>query len=357
MLGLVLALAILPGPEAHAQSVALAAVPREDRSLSERTVAFFFANEAGIPIVPLDAAAIDSVGEALSQRNLDLAWRVDHAYRSGKYGTPGERDSRNAARAAYMYSAETAFDFFLKLALQEEVIYSTSESALRDAFAHRFRNPGLYPIVNLKAFRTGFGQFCMEFEVDDQTPREIVVTGEPIRAWTEEMEIDGVPERVVNIDMKTMSHDRVQLVYRRYATGTVTERLVEHEGQQIRMATMENVTGQFVRKWGLHRPSAIVLWRTTTSELEPPPANGRLLGSAVYFPKLQLKLPWFLPDLGFEDLRRFDFPQPLLSLTAVLEIRDRDLDWLRVEKNLRFAAEWEGDGDVPEFVNERYPDH
>ena len=121
--------------------------------------------------------------------------------------------------------------------------------------------------------------------------------------------------------------------------------------------TMEDVSGQLVRKWGLHRPSAIVLWKSMVCDLQPPPPGSRLLGSAIYFPKLQLNLPWFLPDLGFDDLRRFDFPQPLLTLEGVLDIRDRDLDWLRVEDNLRFAADWEGDGDVPRFVSERFPDH
>jgi len=342
---------------AAAQSAVMAAVPPEARDLEDQTVSFLLANRTGVPVVHLSAAAIDSVGAAMSVRNLALAWAVDEEYRKGRYGRPGEDSSRDEALAAYVFHAETAFDFFLQLALQEDVIYTTTEDDLKAAFTERFRNPGLYPIVNLKECRAGFGRFCMEFEVDDDTEREITVTGEKMRAWTEEEEIEGRRERVVNIDMKTMSHDRVHLVYRRFASGTVHQVEVHEAGHPVQVATMEDVSGQFVRKWGLHRPEAVVLWKSLPdSTLSPPPPGQRYLGSAIYFPGLQLELPWFLPDLGFDDLRRFDFPQPLLTMEDVLEIRHRKLDWLRVQDNLRFEADWKGEGDVPEFVRWRFPD-
>jgi hypothetical protein len=334
-------LAVTSLPDAgRAQSAAFAAVPAEDRTLAERTRTFLLGTPSGTPVIHLDAAAIDSVGTAMSERNLALAWAVEDAYRSGRYGAAGADSSRTEARAAYMYHA----------------IYSTSEKDLRAAFTERFRNPGLYPIVDLKDFRAGFGRFCMEFEVDDRSRREIRVTGETMRAWTEETEIGGRRERVVNIDMNTLSHDRVHLLYRRYATGTVHEMVVHEDGTPIQVATMEDVSGQFVRKWGLHRPEAVVLWKSVADGLDAPPRGRRYLGSAIYFPGLQLKLPWFLPNLGFDDLRRFDFPQPLLTMEDVLTIRDRNLDWLRVQDNLRFDADWEGEGDVPEFVRGRFPD-
>lgn len=341
---------------AHAQSVAEASIPPAGRSIADETVEFLFRNGNNVPVVRLDAAAIDSVGTAMSSRNLALAWSVQRAYEEGRYGTPGEEASRREAMAAYIYQAETAFDFFLGLALQDDVIYSTTEEDLKAAFTERFRNPGLYPIVNLKDARAGFGRYGMEFEVEDPARREIRVTGEKMSAWTEEAEIAGRKERVVNIDMTTMSHDRVRLVYRRYATGTVHDLEVDLEGSRMRVATMEDVDGQFVRKWGLHRPAAVVLWKSRPEDLVAPPRDVRRLGSAIYFPALELKLPWFLPNLGFGDLRRFDFPQPLLTMEDVLAIRDAGLEWLRVEDNLRFAADWEGEGDVPEFIEERFPD-
>ena len=83
-------------------------------------------------------------------------------------------------------------------------------------------------------------------------------------------------------------------------------------------------------------------------------APGALCGSAIYFPKLQLEMP-LLPDMGFEDLRKYDYAEPFLTMEAVQALQGKKLDWLQVKKNLRFRN-WEGDGGMPQFMKERYPD-
>lgn len=334
---------------------AFASVAPDERPLRDRVVAFFFAEDHGVPVVHLDAFAIDSIGTAISHRNLDLARRVNEAYEAGYYGSLGSSDARHDALAAFTYRTETTFDFFLGISLQEEVIYTTSEADLIEAFTERFRNPGLYPIVNLRAARAGFGAFCMEFDVENPEPREVVVTGGLMRGWTEEIDFQGRRERVVIIDMKTMSHDRVRLGYRRYACGTVRRQTITEAGRKLTVATMEDVSGQFVRKWGWHEPRAVILWRSVVEGLDAPPADHRRMGSAIYFPRLKLELPWFLPDIGCNDLRRFDFPEALLTINAVEQVRAAEWDWLTVGENLRFGV-WDGEGDVPEFVLERFPD-
>ena len=55
---------------------------------------FFFMNEEGIPVVHLDAAAIDSVGAMISNRNVELVDRIDEGFRAGRYGEPGKGDTR-----------------------------------------------------------------------------------------------------------------------------------------------------------------------------------------------------------------------------------------------------------------------
>jgi hypothetical protein len=332
----------------------LAVVPLAAQAEADRC--FLFDNPEGYPVVRLEAATIDSAGTSISNRNVALVERIDASYRRGEYGPPQESDTRKRALAALIYNAETAFDYFLSLALQHEVIYSTSERDLMEAFTSRFRNPGLYPIVNLLDARAGFGRFCVSFETEGEGKREIEVTGEKMYAWTENLTIDDVQTRVVNIDMKTMSHDRVHVVYERYSCGTVQCFDVECGGQKVRVATMEDLHGQYVRKWGFHRPKALVLWKSSSEGVLPPPEEGRFVGSAIYFPHLKLSLPWFLPDLGFEDLRRFDFPEPLLTIDAANSIRQRDLEWVKISNNYRFAN-WDGEGDIPQFVTERFPDY
>jgi hypothetical protein len=348
--------AMLAAGEAPAQSVAAASIPDPAAGGASAVVGFLFGNPEGKPLVHLDAATIDSVGTAMSDRNLELLERVDARYDAGGYGRPGSDGARADALAAYVFRAETAFDFFLGLALQEHAIYSTSETDLRDAFTRRFRNPGLYPIVNLEDARCGYGKFALRFEVEDPTPREVEITKEKMRAWTEEIEWDGERFRVVNIDMKTLSNDRVHVVYRRYSCGEIRVFETEQEGAPLVVVALEQLSGQYVRKFGFHRPEAMVLWRTRADDIDPPPANRRFLGSAIYFPALTLELPWFLPDVGFHDLRRFDFPEPILTMDAVQEVRGRKLDWARIRDDLRFA-DWEGQGPIPGFVSERFPDH
>jgi hypothetical protein len=316
-----------------------------------------FTNEEGVPVVHLDAAAIDSIGRAISADNMARIDRIDAAYGNGRYGEPGSDEARENALAAFIYTARVAFDFVLAIAEQREVIYSTSETDLREAFTKSFRNPGIYPIMNLVDARAGFGHFCLQFDVDDPDRREIMVSGEKMRSWTEVVDIDDVPRRVVNIDMKTFSHDRVHVVYEQFSCGTVREFESEMNGWPIHIATMEELDGQYVRKFGFHKPAALVLWKSkVTADIAPPPSGHRYLGSAIYIPHLKLDLPWFLPSIGFDDLKRFDFPEPVLSTKAVEELRERDIDWMEIRENMRFA-DWEGEGDVPPFVNDRFPDY
>jgi hypothetical protein len=316
-----------------------------------------FSNEPGYPVVHLDAAAIDSIGRSLSDANVALIDSIDQRYRSGGYGEPESDEAKADALATLIYHAKVAFDFVQAIAEQEQCIYSTSEADLREAFTKSFRNPGIYPIMNLIDARAGFGRFCMKFEVDDEGEREIEVSGEKMRAWTESIDIDGDLRRVVNIDMKTFSNDRVNVVYEEYSCGRFRTFDAAVGERPVRVFTMEELEGQYVRKFGFHKPHAIVLWKSPgPGELDPPPADGRFLGSAIYFPRLELDLPLFLPALGFHDLRRFDFPEPVLTVAATRDLQERRLEWLRVRKNDRFAN-WEGDGETPPFVDERFPDY
>lgn len=312
-------------------------------------------NERDVPVVELDAAGIDSIGTIISEYNMRLIEEVDAAYEAGEYGEVDSKDAKKDAMAAFIFGSQTAFDFFLVMASQEDVIYSTSEADLAEAFKTKFRNPGLYPIVNLQEVRMGLGAYCMRFDVENPEKREMNINGEDMRAWTEQLELSIGEHRVVNIDMKTVSNDRVHLIYTKYAGGFISQEVIEQHGQSLQVVMMEELSGQYVRKFGFHRPEAVVMWRARAERLQAPPKDSRFLGTAMYFPRLKLELPWFLPDLGFHDLRQFDFPEPVLTMDSVKAVRERELDWLKIGKDNRFHN-WDGDGDVPEWVEARYPD-
>jgi hypothetical protein len=329
-------------------------VNAESPALSAVYDCILCANALHVPIVRLDAAAIDSVGTLISDRNVALIERIDGAYREGRYGEPGSSAAKNGALSAFIYGAITAFDFVSKLAIQEEKIYETSEEDLKHAFTTKFRNPGFYPIVNLESAKTGFGRYCLTFNIDGP-PKEITVAGEMMKSWAEDVELKGKKTRVLNIDMKTFSYDRVHVVYERHSQGAIRTLQEEAGGHPLTVEAMEEITGQYIRKWGFHTVNAVTMWKTAVDELAPAPKNGAFLSSGIYFPAIKVEMPWFLPDLGFDDLRKFEYPEPLLTLDAVQTLQSRQLDWVKVKKNMRFAK-WEGDGDIPEIMKKRYPD-
>jgi hypothetical protein len=309
-------------------------------------------NAMGAPIVHLGAAQVDSIGTLLSGRNFALVEEIDAAYRTGKYGAVGTKAAKDAAMSAFIYHSSTAFDFVTVLALQHDAIYETSDIDLQDAFRSTFRNPGFYPVVHLESAMTGFGYYCTTFRLDEP-PVEIIVAGEKMKGWSEDTEIDGRKVRVLNIDMKTFSADRVHVVYEEHSQGNIQQVETEEGGHPMRVTLMEGLTGQYVRKWGFHKIDSVGLWKTIVPGIDPAP-DGAMCGSAIYFPKLQLEMP-LLPDVGFDDLRKYDYAEPFLTFDAAKDIQAKKLDWLPIKKNLRFRN-WEGEGDIPKYLRQRFPD-
>ncbi|MDP6529933.1 MAG: hypothetical protein QF819_07320 [Gemmatimonadota bacterium] len=313
------------------------------------------ANPDGLPVVHLGAAAIDSIGSGISDRNMVLAGRIEEAYQSGRYGTPGHRKSRKNALAALLYNAESTFSLVCAMALQSDAIYTTSEADLHEAFSARFRNPGTYPVLNLKEARTGAGAFLFRFDLSRPEVREITIGGLRMGGWTEDVLLDGRDVRAAMVEMHTFSHEKVVVVYEEVSGGSILQFEVMEDGIPVLVSVVEDIRGQYVRKFGLHTASAMVIWSSVANGIDPPPEGRRLIGSAMYFPELKVKLPWFLPDIGFGDLRRFDFPDPLLTRAAVNDLRERAYDWLEFTGPMRFAN-WDGEGDIPAAIISRYPD-
>ena len=76
-----------------------------------------------------------------------------------------------------------------------------------------------------------------------------------------------------------------------------------------------------------------------------------LIGVRIYVPDLHLRVP-FLPDLGFDDLREIDLPQPIVRLSYVRDAIHPE--WLE-GRSTGFEG-WSGHGPVPDMVRERFPD-
>ena len=151
------------------------------------------ATRPGRPSCTCDAAAVDSVGHrtivGAEPRN-DGA-RANPAYRAVDSGTaravrtPPGSEALTALRVRF--AASTAFDFFLEMALQEEVIYSTSEADLQGRL--HGAPPQSRASTRSSTWRTrgpgSDGSACASRSSRDEK-REIEIGGEKMKAWTEE---------------------------------------------------------------------------------------------------------------------------------------------------------------------------
>ena len=86
-----------------------------------------------------------------------------------------------------------------------------------------------------------------------------------------------------------------------------------------------------------------------TPELPPIP----LVGVRIYIPGLRLRLPFFLPDINFDDLRELELPMPILEVEYLRQ--HRQPSWLGTSDNLNFK-DWKGHGPVPPALRLRFPD-
>jgi hypothetical protein len=115
---------------------------------------------------------------------------------------------------------------------------------------------------------------------------------------------------------------------------------------------LDDMQGFWVRKWGIHRPQALVFWVTPRADSLTALPAVPLVGVRLYVPNLVLSLP-FLPDVGFDDLRELDLPQPILALEALRG--GQHPAWLHAAAPMGFEG-WTCHGPVPAAVRGRFPD-
>jgi hypothetical protein len=143
----------------------------------------------------------------------------------------------------------------------------------------------------------------------------------------------------------------VDLAYERRCCGRIrTERILDR-GDTLDLLVLDDIRGMYARKAGTHRLNALLFWRSRV-EGDRDPARPRV-GACAYFPGIHIHLPVFLPDLGLEDLREFDLPQPILP--AEWFRNPTESDWMTVHPG-GMIRPWGARGPRPWILDERYPD-
>lgn len=301
-------------------------------------------------IVHLRAGDVDSLGHAYAAHNEAEIARIDSLYRAGALGAPG--GARAAAHLMARLRTWNAYTYVARYATDPECVYEASESTLTHAF-RTFSDPGLYPIARLRRARMGQGRICLRYDLQQDLDTTSQMGAKSVRVRTRTLEVGGARRRVLCMDLATGLDARVEVLMSEHYTCSVERLLLEGELGPYDLVVLDDIEGGWLRKWGTHAPRALVFWATPPhlSAAAPPPAP--LVGVRIYVPRLRLALPSLLPDIGFDDLREIDLPQPILGLEALR--RNALPEWLSVTPAPGLAG-WVGHGPLPEELRRRFPD-
>lgn len=302
------------------------------------------------PIVRLTAADVDSVGRAYSDANEAMIARLDSLYRVGRFGTPGSRDARSRVRLAARLATRNAYSYVADFAVDPTRVREADEAALVHAFSS-FTDPGLYPITRLRRARMGFGWVCLQYDLAQDLDTLVTMGGKHVRVRIRDTLVNGEMRRMLSMMLPTGLDDDVEVLVPEHYVCRVEHARIEGPPAPYELFLLNEIQGLWLRKWGTHAPRALMFWTTPPDRALDASPDDALVGVRIYVPELHLRVP-FLPDLGFDDLREIDLPQPIVRLSFVRE--HAHPDWLEGRK-AGFGG-WSGHGPIPPVVRERFPD-
>jgi hypothetical protein len=199
----------------------------------------------------------------------------------------------------------------------------------------------------------GMGHICVQYDLEADMDSTTNVGGIPLRIRTEDTVLEGQPQRILVLEVPTILFSTVDVILEDHFTCKAEFRRSPGPPAPYDLYLFYEVKGMAFRKWGIHRPRAISFWATPRdaerTALPPKP----LVGSSVYVPGVKFELPSFLPDLGFDDLRLVDLPQPILSLEYI-EGQEYPAWMHRAEP--RGFKDWDSYGPIPPDLRMRFPD-
>jgi hypothetical protein len=305
----------------------------------------------GVRLVRLSEAQAAAQGRGLSNWNQRQLARVDSLYQSGNFGAPGSGESIRAAHLMARLVTRNAYEALLRLAADSTTVYEASESTLAGPFAS-YSDPSLFPVTRLVRARFGMGRVCLQYDLSGKLDTLVALGEKHMRVRLEDTDIEHVRRRVLCMQLPIGADEMVEVLVAEHFTCEVQRSSTDGPPAPAIIDQLGDMQGFWVRKWGIHRPRALVFWVTPRADTLATLPTIPLVGVRLYVPNLVLSLP-FLPDVGFDDLRELDLPQPILALDALRG--GQHPVWLRPAEPLGFAG-WTCWGPVPAAVRGRFPD-
>ena len=305
----------------------------------------------GVRLVHLTSVAAEAQGQALSDWNERQISRVDSLYRAGIFGRPGSGEANRGAHLMARLATRNAYEALLQLAADSTTVYEASEATLVRAFTS-FSDPSLFPVTRLVRARFGLGRVCLQYDLEGTLDTLVALGEKRMHVQLQDAEIDHKLTRVLCVQLPTGLDDVVEVLIGGHFSCAVQRLESDGPPAPAVLHLLDDMEGFWVRKWGVHRPRALVFWVTPGADSLTTLPVVPLVGVRLYVPNLVLSLP-FLPDVGFDDLRELDLPQPILALEA---LRGRQYPkWLHARQDVGFEG-WACHGPVPAAVRRRFPD-
>lgn len=296
---------------------------------------------------------VDSIIGGHAAVNMRELARTESLYVAGFFGPVEGKATKAAALVHWQLRTRNGIDYVSGLASANHAYHAT-EAELLLPLGRDYTRVTMYPLRFLREAKVGTGWFCLHYDAPASFHEEtwvggdeVVIRGEPVR------DAEDAPPPAILVEWPSRMHDALDVVLQRDLCGRVEKRTVVDRGDTLEVQILSEIEGLSVRRWGVHSLSALVFWRSVVHG-DRDPARPRI-GACAYFPAIHLRLPSFLPDLGLQDLREFDVPQPVLRTDRYQREAARGYRWVAFRSD-RILVPWSPIGPYPVFLDESFPD-
>jgi len=327
-----------------------------------------------VPVVRLTAAHLDSLAAGHAAFNERQLARIDSLLHDGTWGPPDDSQARRCAHLLAQLSLVNAYRDLVHWAAADDRVYEADGTALAEVYG-RYADVSLFLGPHRAGLRIGRGRACVRYALEESGEGESWHGGRRLRWSVRDAKVEGRKRRVLDVTLPTGQDGEVRFLFSSHHTMAISHERSSGPPAPFEWFLVHDIEGVWIRKWGMHRPTAYMLWMSTPSAsgvtsarpsfapialaASPPPGASALslpgtplLGLRVYAPGLRLRLP-FLPDIPVEDLRTVDIIMPVLGLDYLR--RGDHPPWLELDRNLGFR-DWKGQGPIPPEIRRRFPD-
>lgn len=301
------------------------------------------------PVYRVTPTFAESLAHDYATRNRRTFASIDSLLRSGVWGAADGRGAQDKAHLLARLRALNSYHYLTSLANDPDRVYEADESTLTELFKS-YADVGLYPIARLKNARMGNGRICAQYDLTEDLERRSR-HGQIVRVG--EVRLGSETRRMLSMTLPTALFDDVEILVGEHFACRVEVVASGGPPAPYRLYVLDDIEGMLLRKWGTHKPRALTYWTSEVGDARHTLPSTPLVGSCIYVPGIQLQLPAKLPNIGLENLRSIDLPQPIVDVSYARG--STAFDWLPRRAARGFKG-WKAHGPIPPDVRRRFPE-